>query len=544
MSVVSISCIALLAVSGSALGLEPFSTFGSSGEGPGQISQPSGIAIGPDGSAYLADSGNNRIDVFSAEGVFIRSIGKEAIPSECDKEHCQNDERGVAGVLSNPKDVVLDSAGNLFVADYGNNRIDVFSAEGIFIRAFGKGVNPSGGDVCTEATQCQKGSGGSSAGTLASPTGIGIDAAGKLYVAGANFRIDVFSPEGAFVRSLGKEVSSSVFECKESVTCQSDEEAEAAGAMNVPYDVAIDASGRVAVSDYKNFRIDVFTSAGDFIHAFGKEVNPSGGDVCTASTGCRKGAESAMAGGLAFPSAVAVDGSGSLYVADTRNNRINEFSFDGTFIRAFGEGVINGASAFQVCSTATGCSTGIPSGSLNSVSSPRGTAVDCAGGIYAVELISESKLEPSFSRVERFGESGTPNPPCAPSSPSPSPPAPPSVSTLTAFPPPPSAGGERPATAKPTIQVELNKGSGTAILIVTVSDPGSLAVQGKDIFPAKRRAKRSGLVELLVVPKRAVKRKLKATHKATVKLSVSFAADNGASDVQTKVVTLKLARRL
>ena len=59
--------------------------------------------------------------------------------------------------LVKPEGVALDSAGNLFVADYGNSRISVFSPAGAFLRAFGKGVNQAGGDVCTEASGCERG---------------------------------------------------------------------------------------------------------------------------------------------------------------------------------------------------------------------------------------------------------------------------------------------------------------------------------------------------------------------------------------------------
>jgi hypothetical protein len=144
--------------------------------------------------------------------------------------------------------------------------------------------------------------------------------------------------------------------------------------------------------------------------------------------------------------------------------------------------------------------------------------------------------------VERFGEPATPNPPC--SEPDPTPTAPKSASK----PPPPaeflSSDNSRPRTAKPSIKVELNKGSGTATLVVIVSDPGTLLLKGKGVQKVKRHAKRPGLIELTVAAKGAMREKLEETGKATVKFSLTFKADNGASSTQTKPVTLKMVAPL
>jgi DNA-binding beta-propeller fold protein YncE len=520
---------------------------------------PGGLAIGPDGSSYIADSGNNRIDVFSASGTFVRTFGKEATPveGECHKDAgCEEKNTALAGVLKEPKDLVLDSAGHVFVADSGLNRIDVFASDGTFVRAFGKGVDPAGGDVCTAATECQKGASSGSDGALSSPAGIGIDSAGALYVTDTgNYRIDVFSPEGTYIRSIGNEIkaSSSDSECKLLVLCPKEMEARKAGAMKLPSDVAVDAKGQVAVADPGNRRIDVFASDGTFVHAFGKNVNAnilcsaSGDcDTCTEATGCGAGTESSAAGGLASPSAIAVGNSGSLYVADAANHRINEFSFDGTFIRAFGEGVIDEAPAFQVCTVATDCKTGIPGTIPGAVSGPRGTAMDCRGAIYAVEAYTEDKNKPALARVERFGESETAPPPC----PAPPPPPPPDPEGPAPTEPPVSLLAlqslpDAPhVVAKPKIKIELDQGTGTAILIVLVSDPGTLTVRGKGIHKVSRQTKRPGMVELLVASTGKTERKLKEAGKAKVKVFLTFKPDQGNSITQAAKVTLKLVHHL
>ena len=538
-----------IALPGSAHALGPLSSFGAYGNGAGQMTNAGGVAIAQDGTAYIADTGNNQIDVFSPAGAFVRSFGKVVIPSDgCEQdEGCQTaDGRGSAGALSQPRDLVVDSAGNVFVADTGNLRVDVFSPEGVFLRAFGMNVNPLGKDpssanVCTEATGCQRGSPGGGAAALSSPTGIGIDSAGTIYVTDSgNHFVDAYSPAGAYIRSYGKEVSSGGGSGNtDDENEQNNSGREKAGAMNRPYDVAINSAGQVAVSDLSNHRVDVFAADGTFLRAFGKEVAPAS-DVCTIA-GCQKGKESGLAGALPSPSAIAVSASGNLYVADTANNRINEFSFDGAFIRAFGVGVVDGAAAFQACTAATGCKAGISSTIPGAVLSPRGVAVDCGGAIYAVEHRSPVQSDqeggqgqtptPGFARVERFGEPGAAAPPCPPPAGSSSPFADSSPTS------PPKA---RPGVMKPEIQIELNGGSGTATLTVVVANLGTLWLRGKGIRSVKRVVKRIGLVELPIVPKGAVRKKLEKVGKATVKVLLTFKPDKGESSTQAKSLTLKM----
>jgi sugar lactone lactonase YvrE len=563
--VVVVTCIATalcLGVPASALALGPLSSFGTYGKEPGQMSTAGGIAIATDGLAYVADSDNNRIDVFAPDGSFVRSIGKVLAPSEeCDEDdqHCQG-KNGLnsAGALSAPKDVALDSTGNVFVADSRNNRISVFSTDGTFIRAFGMAVNSDQNsttpDVCTTSTGCGKGSATGGIGALSSPAGIGIDSAGLVYVADTgNYRVDVFSSEGKYIRSVGNEVSESQKEpdfCRDfPALCPKEMEARKAGAMKLPSDVAVDAKGQVAVADPGNRRIDVFASDGTFVRAFGKNVTPNllclvNGDcnVCTAATGCTTGDESSVAGGLASPTSIVVGNSGSLYVADAKNHRINEFSFDGTFTRAFGAGVVDGASTFQVCTGVTDCKAGIPGTIPGAVSGPRGTAMDCRGAIYAVEAYAGERDELTIARVERFGEPETALPPCTP--PSPPDETPPVTESLAPIVDLTSLPKAPHIVAKPKIKIELNQGSGTAVLVVIVSDPGALLLKGKGIRKVRRLVKRAGLIELLVETTGKTERKLKDAGKAKVKVLLTFKPDEGKSITQAATVALKLVAHL
>src|SRR5262245_16835890 len=80
--------------------------------------------------------------------------------------------------------------------------------------------------------------------------------------------------------------------------------------------------GKIYQADYGENRVNVFSAQGTFLFAFGAEVNPAGGDVCTAQTGCQNGLATSGAGGLNNPEDVALDAFGHIFVADTNNSRI------------------------------------------------------------------------------------------------------------------------------------------------------------------------------------------------------------------------------
>jgi DNA-binding beta-propeller fold protein YncE len=88
--------------------------WGRYGTGNGSLSSPRGIALDQTGNVYVADTGNNRIQVFSNNGTFISVLGIDG---------------GANGILRSPEGIAVDSSsGNVYVADTGNNRISVFSS--------------------------------------------------------------------------------------------------------------------------------------------------------------------------------------------------------------------------------------------------------------------------------------------------------------------------------------------------------------------------------------------------------------------------------
>ena len=196
-----------------------------------------------------------------------------------------------AGQLNFQFSVAVSGSGDVYVADMAADRVDEYTQAGVFVRAFGKNVNPAGGDVCTDS--CRAGTAGGSAGQLNNPYGVAVSGSGDVYVAdGSNNRVDEFTQAGAFVRAFGKGVDTAGGDVCTS-SCQAGGVGAAAGQLNTPLSVAVAGSGDVYVADANNSRVDEFTQAGVFVRAFGKGVNP-GIEICMAT--CQAGTPGSAAG--------------------------------------------------------------------------------------------------------------------------------------------------------------------------------------------------------------------------------------------------------
>jgi Uncharacterized conserved protein len=101
---------------------------GSSGCGQGQFFAPNDVTVDSSGKIYVADSANNRIQVFTASGSFEYSIGKSDCTSGTN-----------IGEFDNPGGIYVDSSGKIYVADSDNDRIQVFTASGVFDYSIGTG---------------------------------------------------------------------------------------------------------------------------------------------------------------------------------------------------------------------------------------------------------------------------------------------------------------------------------------------------------------------------------------------------------------------
>jgi streptogramin lyase len=252
------SAAALLLPATASADLTLVAQWGSAGAGDGQFNVPTGVTVDAAGNVYAADQNNNRIEKFDSQGVFITSWGGSG---------------NAPGQLSSPQHVKLDPQGNVIVNDSANYRVQKFSPTGAFLLQYGR-FGPGAGQFS------------------GNPRGIGVDAAGNVYVldAGEGGVVSKFAPDGTFIASWGSVGGG-------------------AGQWTNPHGLGVDAGGNVYVGDVNNHRVDVFTGDGAFLRSFG--------------TGA------AGPGQLGSPNDVAIDSDGSAWVADTAPAALVEFDPNG-----------------------------------------------------------------------------------------------------------------------------------------------------------------------------------------------------------------------
>jgi hypothetical protein len=364
---------------------------GSSGGGAGQLWGEGGVATDSLGDVYVADTDNERIDEFSAAGAFTKAYGWGVADGASRFETCTTTCRGGiavgggAGQLYNPAGVATDSSGDVYVADFNNDRIDEFSSAGVFMEAYGWGVVDGAARFETCTSTCRAGIPGRGAGQLYGPRAVAIDPSGDVYVADdGNERIDEFSSAGVFMQAYGWGVldGASQFETC-TINCRGGLQGHGAGQLYVPVGVATDSSGDVYVADEDNVRIDEFSATGGFLKAYGWGVADGASQFETCTTTCQAGIMGGGAGQLYGPTGVTTDSSGDVYVTDYGNARIDEFSPVGAFLKAFGWGVVDGMLKLETCTST--CLGGIDGGGAGELYGPEDVATDSSGDVYVAD---------------------------------------------------------------------------------------------------------------------------------------------------------------
>ncbi|KAJ1494199.1 hypothetical protein T484DRAFT_2585168 [Baffinella frigidus] len=219
------------------------------GSGPGEFRQPVAVTTTPAGLIAVVEQQGNRIQLFNGKGVLVRTVGKAGTGPCC---------------FNNPAGVACDSGGMLYVADRDNNRIQVLREDGTFLRFIG--------------------SQGTGKGQVRRPVGITIDHESNLVIAEGG-RVQVLRPDGRHVRYVGE---------------------TSPGLLKNPVGVAVDAFGRIYISDLENHRVEVFEPEGK-VHLVSI------------------GSEGIGSGQFKAPRGIAVDRDGVVVIADCKNHRLQLF---------------------------------------------------------------------------------------------------------------------------------------------------------------------------------------------------------------------------
>jgi sugar lactone lactonase YvrE len=260
----------------------PMARWGETGDGPRQFRGPTAITTDRAGNVYVVDRGNSRVQELTADGQFVRSFP----------------------TVSRPTSDAVGPKGTVDVTEFAANQIERFSPDGLTIIPFGtKGSGPA---------------------QFRGPAGIATDGTGAIYISDiGNHRIQKFTSSGHFLMSFGDEVqlkqptglaiaSDSIYvsdqNANQIVKFSTEGQVQtrwggygtAHGQFERPTSLAVDASGNVYVADSFNNRIQKFSPSGQFL--------------------------AELTGGFGEPSGVAVDRQGNIYVTDFRHDAVYKYA--------------------------------------------------------------------------------------------------------------------------------------------------------------------------------------------------------------------------
>jgi sugar lactone lactonase YvrE len=292
-----------------------------------KFNNPVGIAVDGQGIVYVTDELNQRVRKITTGGIVTTFAGSA--------QQGINDGTGSAAQFYNPQGIASDAQGNLVVVD----------SRSFLIRKVTPGavVTTLAGNIVLGFTD-----GTGSAAQFRTPTGAALDAQGNVYVADwSNHAIRKITPGGVVTTLAGNGTPGFA------------DGTGGAARFNYPYGLTVDGQGNVFVADEQNHSIRKITPAGVVTTVAG---NGTIGFVNGNASNAR----------FSFPSGLAIDGQGNMYVADRGNHSIRKITPAG------------------VVSTLAGTTQGFADGDAGTAkfNQPYGLALDVQGNIFVADYLN------------------------------------------------------------------------------------------------------------------------------------------------------------
>jgi DNA-binding beta-propeller fold protein YncE len=195
-----------------AIGL--LSSFGTKGSGDGQFRFPSDLAVDSAGNIYVADQDNQRIQKLAPDGRLLAKFGSGSL----------DEGQTAPGTFDDPSGIAVDPAGNMWVLENDNMRVQKLAPDGSNLLTFGADAG------------------------FTDPRQIAVGPGGDVYATDLGGAVYRFGPDGTFLGTFG------------------------GGRLETPRGIAVDGAGNVLVADRDQFRVDVFSASGELLRSLSRPL--------------------------------------------------------------------------------------------------------------------------------------------------------------------------------------------------------------------------------------------------------------------------------